>query len=119
MLLFYYIVTGDPTLFQWITTRMLSWMASVKFNWSHNGKSHEQGQETNREKNDSEEDQSNQNKPYTWMILSNKKCNKTSWLRIRDLVLSYDISLLHRYSDDVYKIRFGQVLSFFVLQMLH
>lgn len=51
---------------------------------------------------------SDQNESYTCM--SKNKCHKTISLRIRDLVLSSGISLLHRHSDSVYQIRFGQVV---------
>lgn len=87
---------------------MLSWMTLVEFNRSHNRKSHEQGKGTNKEKNSIDRGGSDPNEPYTCM--SKNKCHKIILLRIRDMVLGGGISLLHRHSDSVYEIRFGQVV---------
>lgn len=58
------------------------------------------------EKNSIDRGVSDHNEPYTCM--SKNKCHKIILLRIRDLVLSGGISLLHRHSDSVCQIRFGQ-----------
>lgn len=102
------VATGDSTPFQRITTPMLSWMILAKFNRSHNRKNHEQEKWTNREKNSIDRGGNDQNEPYTCM--SKNERQKIILLRIRDLVLSSSISLPHRHSDSVCKIRFGQVV---------